>query len=232
MMSAPSNRAFDELAGDYDRLLDDPLRRTFAGDNAFFIEQKCRALLRHLARDLPAPRPLRVLDAGCGQGTALAYLDGHCAAFGCDVSLPMLRPAARHRPVAVQEPFDLPFATASVDAAFAFCVYHHIDARDHVRHLRELARVVRPGGLVFVFEHNPLNPVTRRVFHRAPIDRGCEMIPRRRLRRVFADAGLREVRHGYVLFVPQPLAGALGGLEPYLEWLPLGGQYYVCGRRA
>ena len=231
-MNLPGNDgAFDQFAADYEQLLDDPLRRSFAGDSGFFIVQKCRALQRQIERVLPAGRPRRVLDAGCGQGIALGYLRGTYSAIGSDVSLPMLRPAAAKGPVVVQEPFDLPFRDAAFDAAFAFCVYHHIDAADHVRHLRELSRVVRPGGLVFVFEHNPLNPITRRVFHRAPIDRGCQLIPRRRLRRVFEAAGLQDLTYGYVLFVPESLQGALGAVEPHLEWLPLGGQYYVCGRR-
>jgi SAM-dependent methyltransferase len=67
----------------------------------------------------------------------------------------MLATAARKGRVVQQEPFDLPFATGAFDAAFAFCVYHHIEPGDRVRHLSELARVVRPGGSVFVFEHNP-----------------------------------------------------------------------------
>jgi SAM-dependent methyltransferase len=142
----------------------------------------------------------------------------------------MLEPAARQGPVVVQEPFDLPFRTGAFDVAFAFCVYHHIEEGDRVRHLRELSRVVRPGGLVVVFEHNPLNPVTRRVFHRAPIDQGCRMIARRRLRGLFEEAGLTDLAHGYVLFVPEVLDGLVGALEPRLEWLPLGGQYYVSGR--
>jgi SAM-dependent methyltransferase len=225
--------SFDTFAADYERLLDDPLRRRFAGDSAFFIEQKCRVLLRHVRREVrPAGPRWRVLDAGCGQGTALAFLRESCTAVGSDVSLPMLGPAVTRGPVVVQEPFALPFQPASFDVAFAFCVYHHIDAAEHVRHLRELARVVRPGGRVFVFEHNAVNPVTRRVFNRAPIDRGCHMIPRNRLRRVFRDAGLDDVRHGYLLFVPEVLSGVLGFVEPYLEWLPLGGQYYVSGRAA
>jgi SAM-dependent methyltransferase len=229
MIGAP-DKAFDELAGDYDRLLDDPLRQRFAGDNAFFIHQKCRALLRCLERVPASGRVPRILDVGCGQGTALRFLRPHARVFGCDVSQPMLAPAVHEAPVAVQEPFDLPFQTAAFDAAYAFCVYHHVPREAHVRHLRELARVVRPGGLVCVFEHNPLNPITRRVFQRAPIDRGCEMIPRRQLEEVFVGAGLQQVQHGYVLFAPEAIDRRIH-LEPYLEWLPLGGQYYVSGRR-
>ena len=227
MIAAPE-QAFDELAEDYDRLLDDPLRQRFAGDNAFFIHQKCRALWRRLADASTAGRVPRILDVGCGQGTALRYLRAHARVFGCDVSQPMLAPAVREAPVVVQEPYDLPFQTASFDAAYAFCVYHHVPREAHVRHLRELARVVRPGGLVCVFEHNPLNPITRRVFRRAPIDRGCEMIPRRQLEEVFVGAGLQRIRHGYVLFAPEAVDRRIH-IDPYLEWLPLGGQYYVCG---
>jgi SAM-dependent methyltransferase len=231
MKPPPVDGSFDRFAADYEQLLDDPMRRRFADDSAFFIAQKCKTLQRHLESELRPSGRLRVLDAGCGTGTALGMLRGACHVVGSDVSVAMLEQAARHAPVAVQEPFDLPFRTDAFDAAFAFCVYHHIEASERVRHLREVARVVRPGGRVFVFEHNPLNPVTRLVFDRAPVDRGCRMIPRRHLTRMFRDAGLRDVRHGYLLFVPQPLEAAFGALERYLEWLPLGGQYFVSGRK-
>jgi SAM-dependent methyltransferase len=232
-MTGPAQSgSFDEYAHDYDRLLDDPLRKRFAGDNAFFIRQKCRAMLRTLERDMPVDRRWRVLDAGCGQGAAFEFLRGSCDVVGADVSIPMLRVAAQQGAVVAQEPFDLPFRAGGFDAAFAFCVYHHIAPADRVRHLRELARVVRPGGFVFVFEHNPLNPVTRRVFNRAPIDRGCQMIPSGQLRGTFRNAGLRDVEQGYLLFVPESLERTFGFLEPHLQWLPFGGQYYVCGRTA
>jgi SAM-dependent methyltransferase len=227
----PTTGSFDRFAADYERLLDDPLRQTFAGDSTFFIAQKCRVLWRHLERELPANGRPRVLDAGCGLGTAVGLLRAHCNAIGSDVSFSMVGHAVEHGPAVVQEPFDLPFRSGAFDAAFAFCVYHHIEEAERTRHLREVARVVRSGGLVFVFEHNPLNPVTRRVFHRAPVDRGCRMIGRRELKRLFHDAGLLDVRHGYLLFVPQTLQATFGGLEPNLEWLPLGGQYYVSGRK-
>jgi SAM-dependent methyltransferase len=223
--------SFDQFADDYDRLLDDPLRQRFAGDSAFFIHQKCRVLLRHLRRRTPAGVTLRLLDAGCGLGTAIAFLRPEARVVGTDVSLPMLREAVRRGPVAVQEPFALPFADGAFDAAFAFCVYHHIDDEQRVRHLRELARVVAPGGRVCVFEHNPFNPVTRRIFERAPVDRGCRMIPPAELRRLFRDAGLTDVDQGYLLFLPQTLWTWFGFVERALAWLPLGGQYFLSGRK-
>jgi SAM-dependent methyltransferase len=223
--------SFDQFARDYDHLLDDPLRQRFAGDGDFFIHQKCRVLMRQLRRRTAGARTLRLLDAGCGQGTAIAFLRKVARVFGTDVSLPMVREAVHHGPVAVQEPYALPFSDGVFDAAYAFCVYHHIEDREHLRHLRELTRIVAPGGHVFVFEHNPFNPVTKRIFDRAPIDRGCHMIKPARLRALFRDAGLKEVEQGYLLFLPQMLWKRLGFVEPALAWLPLGGQYFVSGRK-
>ena len=222
--------SFDKFAREYDELLKDPLRDRFAGGSEFFIKQKCRIVERRLL-GRGRSGALRVLDAGCGQGTALSLLDPSIHAFGTDISLPMLKDAARRGPVAVQEPYELPFADDTFDAAYAFCIYHHIPDAEHVRHLNELRRVVKPGGDVMVFEHNPYNPVTARIFARAPIDRGCHMIKPVTLRETFRAARLESVDQGYLLFVPEPLYGALGFIEPMVSWLPLGGQYFVAGRK-
>ena len=221
--------SFDEFAGNYDDLLHDPLRDRFAGGSEFFIRQKCRIVDRRLRQLNGGAR--RVLDAGCGQGTAFAFFERDTHVFGSDISYPMLRDAVRRGPVTVQEPFDLPFADGTFDAVYAFCIYHHIPDEEHVRHLTELRRVVRPGGEVMVFEHNPYNPVTARIFARAPIDQGCHMIKPSRLRSIFRSAGFDDLDQGYLLFVPEPLYATFGRLEPALSWLPLGGQYFVAGRK-
>lgn len=219
---------FDRMSDDYERLLSDPWRERFASEHAFFIRQKCRVLLDELSRKLGSTgRPLRVLDAGCGHGTAFQFLCPPHRVIGSDVSVPMLRVAVSKGPVVAQEAMALPFAAGTFDAVFAFCVYHHIEPAERVRHLRELARVVRPGGVVAVFEHNPFNPVTRIVFNRAPVDRGCEMIRPSALRRLFAEAGLVDVSVGYLLFMPEPVAALIGFVENALRWLPLGGQYFL-----
>jgi SAM-dependent methyltransferase len=224
--------SFDNYAREYEALLRDPLRDKFAGGSAFFIKQKCRIVASRLPRR--SGRPLRVLDAGCGQGTAFQFFDrADVHVFGSDISTLMLQGAASRGPVTVQEHYRLPFADDTFDAVFAFCIYHHIPDDGHVKHLRELKRVARPGGEVMIFEHNPYNPVTARIFARAPIDRGCHMIKPSALRRTFADAGFHgPLEQGYLLFVPEPLYQAFGAIEPSLSWLPLGGQYYVAGKKA
>lgn len=222
---------FDGYADAYDDLLRDPLRDRFASGAEFFIAQKCHIVARRLSARAGA-RPLRVLDAGCGRGTAFAFLGPALRVFGSDVSLPMLREAVRCGPVTQQEPFDLPFEDGTFDAAFAFCIYHHIPRADHVRHLRELARVVTDEGEVMVFEHNPYNPVTARIFARSPIDHGCRMITPEAMRSTFRQAGFDEIHHGYLLFVPESLHPVFGFIEHALTWLPLGGQYFVSGRKA
>lgn len=231
-MTAPRiGESFDGFADEYAGRLDDPLRRQFATDGVYFIRQKCLALVREIRHRLGRTQGqrLRLLDAGCGVGTALRILQPLHSVVGTDVSLPMLQRVSPSGRVAATEPFELPFAADGFDVAFAFCVYHHIAPGERLRHLRELGRVVRPGGLVAVFEHNPRNPVTRRIFERAEIDRGCEMIRADELRRMFIAGGFTDVRCTYMLFVPESLASWLGFIEPYLGWLPLGGQYYVSG---
>jgi SAM-dependent methyltransferase len=223
--------SFDRYAHGYDELLDDPLRQKFAGDGAFFIHQKCRSLMRHLKARMPGGRKLRMLDVGCGQGTAIAFLRDQARLIGTDVSLPMLREAAHCGPVAVQEPFALPFADGTFDVAYAICIYHHIEDDQQVRHLREVRRVLAPGGRACVFEHNPFNPVTKRIFERATVDRGCHMIKPARLRKIFKEAGFEDVEQGFMLFLPEKLWNWFGFIEPALGWLPLGGQYFVSGRK-
>jgi SAM-dependent methyltransferase len=224
--------AFDEAASEYQAALADPWRERFANDADFFVHQKCRAMLRHIDRDggrMP-DRPA-ALDVGCGKGPAVAFLDDRWRIVGTDVSGEMLKHGPARLKLAVQEQFALPFADGTFDVVFAFCVYHHIAREQHVRHLHEMVRVTRQGGWLFVFEHNPFNPVTQLVFRRAPVDRGCAMIAPGRLRRTFQMAGAVAVTTGYVLFFPQGAAERAPALEAALRRLPLGGQYYVAGRK-
>jgi SAM-dependent methyltransferase len=124
----------------------------------------------------------------------------------------------------------LPFPDETFDLAFVACVFHHIAAEEHVALLRELYRVLRSGGIVAVFEHNPLNPVTVRAVNTCPFDENAILIPPWRMKASVEEAGFRDARIRFRLFVPG-LLRRLRPIEAALYWCPLGAQYSVMGAK-
>ena len=120
----------------------------------------------------------------------------------------------------------LPFDDATFDLAFAINVLHHVDPRDRRPLVAELGRVTKPDGLVAVFEHNPLNPLTRRVVRSCAFDEGVALLGQGELVRLFRAAGLHVADREYLLFFPW----RADALERRLTRLPLGAQHVVTGR--
>ncbi len=121
-------------------------------------------------------------------------------------------------------------ASGSQDLVFSSCVFHHIDAAAHIALLTELKRVLSPqGGRLIIFEHNPINPVTRYIVATCPFDEDAVLIGAGDFKARQSQAGLRRVRAVYTGFFPNALK-ALRPLEGVLGWLPLGAQYYTVAR--
>jgi SAM-dependent methyltransferase len=221
---------FDRFDQTYEAELDDAI--SFAGqEHEFYVEAKARRLLE-LARRRLGPRPLHVLDVGCGVGLTDGRLLPHVESLeGVDPSPGMIERARAANPGAGYRVYDgrrLPFDDASFDVSFAICVLHHVDPADRRPLVAELGRVTRPDGLVAVFEHNPLNPLTRRVVRNCAFDDGVVLLGRGELERLFRAAGLRVEDREYLLFFPW----RADALERRLTRLPLGAQYVVTGRPA
>jgi hypothetical protein len=89
-----------------------------------------------------------------------------------------------------------------------------------------MARVLRPGGLAVVFEHNPYHPATQWVVRTTKIDQNAILLPPREVRTGFCSVGLRDIQKRYLLFFP-PRWRWLQPVERWLEKLPLGGQYVI-----
>jgi glycogen synthase len=108
---------------------------------------------------LPRRPPLDVLDAGCGPGRLLEHLAERHRVTGCDISPEMLAEARRRSPSSVRlvraDARRLPFADGAFDALVALDLLAHLP--DLPRALRELARVVRPGGTL-VFDSSNARP--------------------------------------------------------------------------
>jgi hypothetical protein len=89
--------------------------------------------------------------------------------------------------------------------------------------------VTRPGGLVVLFEHNPLNPLTRRVVSRCEFDADAVLARSGTVAGLLDDAGLEVVDRRYILFFPKG-GKRIARLERALHRVPFGAQYSVAGR--
>lgn len=98
---------------------------------------------------IAAERPRRVLDVGCGTGSLGERIAARTGAHvvAADQSPRMVELAAqRGLDAHVADIHDLPFATGEFDCILAAWMLYHV--RDLDRGIAELARVLRPGGLL------------------------------------------------------------------------------------
>lgn len=224
---------FDQFADEYDATHSENIR--ISGESPeYFAEYK----IADIAREAVGLGPdVRILDFGAGIGNSVRHVKKYFpkAALTClDVSHRSLDIARRRFPgLANYEAFDgeyIPHADGEFDIAFAACVFHHIDGSRHMHYLEQLNRVLRPGGRLFVFEHNPLNPLTRNAVDTCPFDENAVLINARQMRELFRKAKFDEVTLQYRVFFPGFMRW-FRPLERALTRLPLGAQYFVCGQK-
>jgi SAM-dependent methyltransferase len=222
---------FDQYAPSYAELLDDPLRNRFAKDPLHFHRRKWLLIERLLRRAGVTLSTQRWLDVGCGRGELLELAGSHFAeAIGCDPSAAMLSSHPSFK--AHQQPslVELPFEDNSVDFVTAVCVYHHVHGAARTLLTREIKRVLTPGGLCCIIEHNPWNPVTRGIVKRCPVDADAELLIARSTGRLLQEAGFQSLSTDYFLYLPEKMFHRLGFLEPMLRRFPFGGQYAALAR--
>lgn len=175
-------------------------------------------VLRHLAELAGRTARPRLLDAGCGTGKLLAACTRH-QAVGIELA-PEAFPFLRQRGLAnlVRGTIcRLPFPDDSFDAVVSLDVLYHIAAPGDLMALRELARVVRPGGQVL------LN-LPAYEFLRSRHDVAIHTQQRYTCRQVaalFRAAGLRIHRLSYRNTLLFPAAAAVRLVR---RWLPSRGE--------
>jgi len=123
-----------------------------------------RPLERKLLQKFAAECDGLICDLGCGPGHVTEYLSRfNPNVIGLDLSSGMLKEArARHSEIIFLQGnmLDLPFAAAKLAGIVAFYSIIHFDSNQVARAFAEMARVLKPGGLVLLGMH-----VGREVVH-------------------------------------------------------------------
>lgn len=231
---------FDHHAATYDGGLDNPIKRLMGSSADQFMAVKVRWLLRH-EPELKSGS-LSMLDYGCGIGDMMRVLATHGARAnfaGCDVSSGMMDEARKRWPanlgpapaLSLQNGARTPYADGAFDIVAISAVLHHVPVAERPAVYAELGRILKPGGRLYVFEHNPRNPLVRYVVKRTPIDSNAILLDAREVRHGLLDAMRFQLETDYLMFMPASLP-LLRSIDRALAWLPLGGQYVVAARKA
>ncbi|MBP7866284.1 MAG: class I SAM-dependent methyltransferase [Acidobacteria bacterium] len=167
----------------------------------------------------------RLLDWGCGFGQMTWLLRRR----GLDVTpfdlggdgeaLPGIPLCEGLTVIRSTHPTELPFPGATFDAVLSCGVLEHVDEYsgtpgNEVRSLREIARVLRPGGLFLVFQLPQ-----KRAWQEAMIRRfhlgysHPRRFTAREIRRLLADTGFRVRRLRRFNFLPKNLTGMPEGVR-------------------
>jgi SAM-dependent methyltransferase len=162
-----SSSHFDSIAAVYDESIPAHVAKHYLKKRTAFVVTHC-------------PRG-EGLDVGCGTGVLAERLAGAgYEMVGVDPSAGMLEILEARTPLVRPvhaSGTSLPFDDDSFDLVVTVAVMHHIADPDDVHQtLAEMVRVVKPGGRVVVWDHNPRNPYWGRLMARVPQDTGEERL--------------------------------------------------------
>ncbi|HEX3432972.1 MAG TPA: class I SAM-dependent methyltransferase [Solirubrobacteraceae bacterium] len=185
--------------------------QTHRAENRHWWYRGRRSVLERVIADLRLPARARILDAGCGSGRNMVEFARHGEVTGIELS-PTSVGLARERgagDVVEGSVLEMPFEADAFDMAASLDVIEHLE--DDLQALRELRRVVAPGGSLLVTVpayqwlwsgHDEINHHHRRY-------------TRRSLQSVGEQAGWQQVRTTYFNSLLLPAAIALRVLDRF-----------------
>ena len=220
---------FDDYADSYFKLLKDQegTFKFFAPDRYYFVKYKVDLLAK-----IVKTNPKNILDYGCGIGLALPYFLNNFPTSkisATDISENSLSLVSKNFPD-INVIKDNNLADNSFDIIYCSGVFHHIDPENRDLVLKKLFKCLNKNGLLCVFEHNPYNPVTRKMVSSCEFDDDAELITKHNMKELMVISSFEILEANYALFFPKKLS-KLNFLESYLGWLPFGGQYFVIGKK-
>lgn len=210
---------FDGIANKYNRAIPQHIRTRL-------LEKWWRTAKSYLRKGS------RVLDIGCGDGTAVNFLrERGIKAFGVDFSRPLIQTgrkrSPRIAPYLVQgDALNLLFQDSSFDAVIMTGVLHHIHSRKcQAEAVREAFRVLKDSGVMIIRESNLTNPVFRFFWNyvfplTSKIDRfgGESWVAPREFGKIFPGK-IEKINYFSFLpnFTPRKLIPIAGSIENALE---------------
>jgi ubiquinone/menaquinone biosynthesis C-methylase UbiE len=224
---------FDSYASEYQKKINNSIS-IFGQQHDFFVSHKTEKLLQAFS-EIGILNELKIVDVGCGIGLGHAELSESVSELnGVDVSMESIDIAKSNNPKVKYKTYDgkkLPFENNTFDCAYAICVLHHVPKDQWQLFIDEMNRVLKPGGLLIIIEHNPLNPATQWVVRTCELDKHAILLSGWRLSRLFHLAKMQQIKINYLLFTPFTQI-FFRKLDKLLSSVPFGAQFLIKGRKS
>jgi SAM-dependent methyltransferase len=225
-------REFDSYRNSYEETVNEAIGFTpFKVD--FFVRAKAEHLKRAVDAHFGAGSEVSILDVGCGVGQYHGLIrDRFSRISGVDVSTEAIDRARGVNPGVDYHAYPgdrLPFDDGAFDCAYAICVLHHVPVPQWESFVAEMRRVLRPGGLALLFEHNPRNPLTMKAVNDCPFDRDAVLVKPERARQLFEHAGFGDIAVEHILTIPA-VSGLPKAVDRLAGHLHFGTQYCLSAR--
>lgn len=222
---------FDSFASQYRENHTDNIKQISGVDSNYFSEYKVKEVMQSEKNS----NDNLVLDFGCGDGNSATYFVKHLlpnSYYGIDISIDSIEVAKQHKLERCYfQTFDgerIPFSDNTFDIVFMANVLHHINFDYHSSIISECYRVLKKSGRLYIFEHNHLNPITRKIVKDCKFDIDAVLVPVNSIKKTIKEIGFRDFERRYTIFFPRRfLFKLLVPFERILRWCPLGGQYYI-----
>ena len=215
---------FDEFADEYQSNLTNALGM-FGGENSYFTTRKIELMAKKAIKQ----NSFRVLDYGCGIGLLTGILRqqfSEAEIWGTDISTASMHIAKMNNPSMI-EVTDEELPAGHFDYVVLSNVLHHVFPASRNDLLIKISKTLKKNGKVIVFEHNKLNPITRKIVDRCEFDVGVELLSKRSCTRMFSGTGnFKVVNSGYFLVLP-PILKELRHLELLFSKVPIGAQFWL-----
>jgi len=113
------------------------------------------------------------------------------------------------------------------DLIFIAGVFHHIYPAKRLINIEKIKNLLSNNGCLFIFKHNPYNPITRKLVKECPFDKDVVLLTKSEMIKLLEKSNFKVDTAGYCLFVP-PKFSYLFKLEKILIGLPLGSTLIFC----
>jgi SAM-dependent methyltransferase len=225
---------FDKFAKNYDEGHAKAVKMS-GFEPAYFHEYKLREVSSHLRLKGWEHKKIKFLNMGCGTGNSEKFIKKYvpnALIYSVDVSEESIKVARKLNSDLYDITFEhyngcnIPFEI-EFDVIFVANVFHHIRREKHVEVLEDVYKKLAKDGLLFIFELNPINPLTMLVAIRNDyrFDKDAKLLSPFYTKKILSEAGFSEKEIKYTIFFPNFLSFLIP-YEKYLCKFPLGAHYY------